>query len=525
MSEDSFDADVAIVGYGPTGVSAANFLGALGVRTIAFEREKDIYQRARAVTVNDWTLRCFQSVGLDTLLVKDMDPHTLYRWKTFAGKELMRMTVPPSALGQPAAMAIYQPVMEQTLRDGAARYADHVSVRYGETVTAVSQDAESATVTSDRGSVRVRYVLACDGGSSPVRERLGIRLLGDTNETLWVVIDAKVKRWWPDRQILTFWSDPRRPVVDIALGIGNHRWEFPLAAHESEADFRTTDQLWTLLNSMGVTSDDVEIHQHAFYKHHVRRAERWRDRRIFLLGDAAHLMPPWAGQGMQSGVRDANNLAWKLGQVLSGTVDSAAAESLLDSYEVERAPNVARMTAESERLGRLIKMQLSGREKAGLMIGAVVAKLTGRTPPQPLAQGPAIAKGWQNGRSAKGSAIGRMPPQPFMSTATGRRARLDDHLGSGFVLLGDGRDPSTLLSADQRAAWDRLGARYVAVRPVDGGSEAATDLIDLEGVVLDWMRRHAATVIALRPDRFVCADQGDLSVPTGDGTSYNQDGD
>jgi 3-(3-hydroxy-phenyl)propionate hydroxylase len=135
MTQTPFDADVAIIGYGPTGVAAANFLGNLGVKVIAFEREKDIYQRARAVTVNDWTLRCFQAAGLDQALLKDMDPHTQYRWKTYAGKELMRIAVQPSTLGQPAAMAIYQPVMEQTLRDGAARFADHVEVRFGQSVS------------------------------------------------------------------------------------------------------------------------------------------------------------------------------------------------------------------------------------------------------------------------------------------------------------------------------------------------------------------------------------------------------
>ena len=514
MTQTQFDADVAIVGYGPTGVAAANFLGSMGVKVIAFEREKDIYQRARAVTVNDWTLRCFQTVGLDRALLKDMDPHTQYRWRTHAGKELMRVAVEPSTLGQPAAMAIYQPVMEQTLRDGAARFAGRVEVRFGQSVTKVEQDGEGATVSTSADKVRVRYVLACDGGSSGTREQLGIRLLGDTIDTRWVVIDAKVKRWWPERHILTFWSDKKRPVVDIALGLGNHRWEFPLEPHESADQFATKEQLWVLLNSMGVTSDDVELHQHAFYRHHVRAAERWREGRVFLLGDAGHLMPPWAGQGMQSGIRDAFNLSWKLQLVIAGLVDGNAAEALLDSYEVERAPNVAFMTAESEKLGRIIKMQMTGKEKVQALLTAILAKFGIKPPPLEIALPPALGAGWLSGAPAKGSALGKMPPQPVMGTTKGHYGLLDDLIGAGFVLLGDNCDPAALLQPDERAAWDRLGARFVSIRSASHGSEAETDLIDLNGTLLAWMRAHNASAVALRPDRFVCSDQNSrLKVP------------
>jgi 3-(3-hydroxy-phenyl)propionate hydroxylase len=508
-----FDADVAIIGYGPTGVSAANFLGSLGVSVIAFEREKDIYQRARAVTVNDWTLRCFQAAGLDQILLKDMDPHTVYRWRNFAGRELMRMTVPHSTLGQPSAMAIYQPVMEQTLRDGAARFADMVKVNFGERVTGLEQDASSVVVSTGEKSVRVKYALACDGGSSSTREQLGIKMLGDTIETRWVVIDARVKRWWPERHILTFWSDKTRPVVDIALAMGNHRWEFPLAAHESESDFSTHEQLWKLLGSMSVTPDDVEIHQHAFYRHHVRKAESWRDKRVFLLGDAAHLMPPWAGQGMQSGIRDAFNLSWKLHEVLRGRVGGVAAETLLDSYETERAPNVAMLTAFTEELGRIIKMQMTPRETATAITSQLLQKM-GLKPAAPAsAQPPTLEVGWINGSPAKGSALGKMPPQPVMCTPKGHHAKLDDLIGFGFALMGDECDPAALLSPADRAAWEKFDAKFIAVRSPKTGSAAASDLIDLDGSLLKWMRVHQARVVALRPDRFVCGDLRSGLVP------------
>jgi 3-(3-hydroxy-phenyl)propionate hydroxylase len=303
-------------------------------------------------------------------------------------------------------------------------------------------------------------------------------------------------------------------VADIALALGNHRWEFPLDPHESESDFETHTQLWRLLNSMGVTTDDVEIHQHAFYYHHVRAADQWRKGRVILLGDAAHLMPPWAGQGMQSGIRDAFNLCWKLAAVLKKQVSGQAAEALLDSYQRERAPNVAQFTAFSEQLGRIIKMQMKPAEKAMAVVGGLLGKLGVEPPPPPIAVPPLLSAGWLSGPVFKRSAIGKMPPQPMMCTTKGRRVLLDDYIGTGFVFLGDNVEPASLLTPQEKEGWDRLGTRYVAVRSLDQGSVSTDDLIDLDGTLINWMRKHSTKAIALRPDRFVAAAEGSgLSLP------------
>ena len=510
---DNFDADVAIVGYGPSGLAAALCLGHYGIRTIAFERDREIYPRARAVTVSDWTMRCFQSLGLDEVLARTMDPTVALRWVTYDGQQITRLDFPPSRIGRhPTSYAIYQPAMEQVLRQAGERHADHVDVRYGVEVTDLAQDAEGVEVsTRDLASgatrqVRARYVLACDGGASTTRERLGIKLIGETREVKWVVIDAKVKRWWPERHILTFWSDKQRPVVDIALAQGNHRWEFPLEPHESEADFATHEQLWKLLNSLGVTPDDVQIHQHAFYKHHIRHAERWRAGRVFLLGDAGHLMPPWAGAGMQSGIRDAFNITWKLREVLRGTLP----ETLLDSYQAEREPNVAFYTGVAVQLGRIIQQQLSEEEMAAM------APKPGEPPLEPpLLWNPWYEAGWLRGSPTPESAVGKMIPQPRVGDARGRLCWLDDQLGDGFALLGDGVDPRSLLSAAEQAGWGALGARYLRVIAPEQQGKGADDIVDLDGALLAWMRRYGAKAVAVRPDRFVAAaDASGLALPS-----------
>lgn len=506
----NFDADIVIIGYGPVGVSAANILGRDGVKTICIEREQDIYPRARAVTVNDWTMRCFQSLGLDEALAATMDITRLLRWKTYGGQILNEIDFPPGTMGHPRSYAIYQPAMEKVLRAAVEGQGEHVEVRYGEESISIVQNSEGVTITTrnlhtgEEASVRARYVLACDGGSSATRESLGIQMLGDTIETKWVIIDAMVKRWWPNRHIMTFWSDKKRPAVDIGLSMGTHRWELPLKEGESEDAFNTHDKLYDLLADMGVTRDDVEIHQYAFYKHHIRVAERWRDGRVFLLGDAAHLMPPWAGSGMQSGIRDAFNLCWKLVQVLRGTLPDA----VLDSYQPERAPDVERYTQISVMLGRIIKQEMSEEELVAVQGQAAKEELN------PLHQPPSLFAGWVRGPTGPQSAIGQIIPQPEICSTGGLFSLLDKQTGNGFVLLGDNLDPSTMLSAEEKTRWDALGARYVAVRDVEKPSESQADIIDVEGTLLCWMRSFDVKAIAVRPDRFVAAsDVYGLAVP------------
>ncbi|MQY11169.1 3-(3-hydroxy-phenyl)propionate/3-hydroxycinnamic acid hydroxylase [Streptomyces sp. RB5] len=509
----SYDADVAIVGYGPTAVVAALTLAKYGVSTVALERDREIYPRARAVTVNDWTMRIFQDVGIADRVEAVIDPQRALRWVTYDGKEIMRVEHPPSTLGRkPRFYNIYQPTMEAEIRAAAQdRYPGLIDVRYGHEVTGIEQDADGVTVTAtadgETRTVRAKYAIGADGGSSSTRGNIGCTLLGDTHDFTWVVIDCYVKRWWPDRDFLTFWSDKERPVVDIALSAGNHRWEIPLKPDETPADFPTSTEVWPLLKALGVTEDDVDIHQHAFYKHHVRMADTWRNGRVFLAGDAAHLMPPWAGAGMQSGMRDGHNLGWKLARVIKGELP----ESWLDTYEAERRPNVQFFTDLAVGLGRVIKQEASAEEVAAMN---AVPENTVTPYEPPLIAPPVLTAGWLRGETGDASVIGRMIPQPVTGDTAGRMALLDVLLGDDFVLLGDDVDPTTVLTPGEKAGWDALGARYVAVRPKTAYTQGPDDLVDLDEVLLPWMRRYGARVIAVRPDRFVAAaDTSGLAVP------------
>lgn len=514
---EHFDADVAIIGYGPTGLVGALTLASKGASVVAFERESDIYPRARAVTVNDWTMRIFQDLGIDERVEKVIEPQRALRWVTYDGHEVMRVEHPPSTLGtinkRPRSYNIYQPTMEAELRR-CAEELPGVDVRMEHEVVGVVQDASGVTITArntatgEESVIRTRHAIAADGGASATRKALGISMLGDTNDTLWIVIDCKVKRWWPDRDFLTFWTDAERPVVDIALSAGNHRWEIPLKHGETEADFVTNEDVWPLLEAMGVTGDDVDIHQFAFYRHHVRAAETWRRGRVFLAGDAAHLMPPWAGAGMQSGMRDAYNLGWKLARVLRDELG----EEWLATYEAERRPNVEFYTGLAVGLGRVIKQEATPEELAAM--NAVPENTVTPFEP-PLTAPPVLAGGWLRGDLGDTSIVGRMLPQPMAGDAVGRMARLDELLPDGFVLLGADVDPVALLTEQEKAAWDALGAQYVAVRPKTSYTQAAGDLVDLEEVLLPWFSRYGVQAVAVRPDKFIAAaDKTGLAAPS-----------
>jgi 3-(3-hydroxy-phenyl)propionate hydroxylase len=214
------------------------------------------------------------------------------------------------------------------------------------------------------------------------------------------------------------------------------------------------------------------------------------------------MMPPWAGQGMQSGIRDAYNLSWKLAEVLAGRMPDA----LLDSYETERAPDVEKYTQLSAMLGRMTRREIRAED-----IPPPPPNSGGQTNPGAL---PAIGGGWLSGSAGPDSAIGKMTPQPEMFASNGKSALLDELIGNGFVLLGDNIDPATLLTAGQRSAWDALGATYRNVLTPDQTSHDESDLIDISGALLGWMRHYGAKVVVVRPDRFIAAaDTGGLDVP------------
>ncbi|MFI1030620.1 bifunctional 3-(3-hydroxy-phenyl)propionate/3-hydroxycinnamic acid hydroxylase [Streptomyces sp. NPDC020951] len=493
--------DVAVVGYGPTGVTAANLLGAMGLGVVVLERDAEVYSRARAISTDEEVLRIWQRVGLAERLKQDMLAERPVEFVDARGRTFIRARPTPRGHGHPPQMFLYQPALEQVLREGVARYPN-VDVLLRHECLQVQQDTEGVDLTvagaADDSVRRLRasYVIAADGGSSPTRSQLDVGYEGRTYEDRWVVVDTEMLKPWPDHDRLRFRCDPARPAVDCPTPLGHHRWEFPVLPGDDETYLTTEEAIHAMVGRYGIGRDSIKILRATVYSHHVRFAARFRAGRVFLAGDAAHAMPPWIGQGMAAGVRDAANLCWKLAAVLRGELP----DTVLDSYEAERKPHVKEVTERTVFVGRII----TERRRPVTRLRDTVLPVLGRVPGLtqwlqdshwiPVAR---YGTGLQAGPRTRAS--GRQIPQPWVTAPDGARVRLDDALDGGWLLLH-------ARTATPQPLWDvpSLTVAPAGSRPGEGA------LVDSDGVLLPWLAEHRAATVALRPDAYVYA-----TAPTG----------
>ncbi|MYS32953.1 3-(3-hydroxy-phenyl)propionate hydroxylase [Streptomyces sp. KhCrAH-43] len=497
-SEDSAY-DVAVIGYGPTGVTAANLLGARGLRVVVLERDAEIFTRARAISTDEEVVRIWQRIGLAERLKQDMLTERPVDFVDARGRTFVNAHPTSRGHGHPPQMFIYQPALEQVLRDGVDRYPN-VDILLRHECLRLRQDADGVELTvvgtADDSVRRLRasYVIAADGGSSLTRAQLNIGYEGRTYEDRWVVIDTKMLKPWPDHDKLRFHCDPARPAVDCPTPLGHHRYEFPLLPGDDEEHLVTEDAVYRLISRYGIGRDSIEVLRATVYSHHVRFASRFRVGRVFLAGDAAHAMPPWIGQGMAAGVRDVANLCWKLESVLRGELP----ESVLDSYETERKPHVREVTKRAVLVGRLI----TERRRPVARFRDTALRALDRIPGFsdwmqdsnwiPVAH---YAAGLQARPRTK--ATGHQIPQPWVTGPDGERVRLDDAFGGRWLLLRRGLPTA-------QPAWERLGVESLAVLPA-GSRPAEGAVVDSDGILLPWLTGRGVATAALRPDAYVYA--------------------
>jgi 3-(3-hydroxy-phenyl)propionate hydroxylase len=295
------------------------------------------------------------------------------------------------------------------------------------------------------------------------------------------VIDTKMLKEWDGHDRLRFHCNPARPTVDCPTPLSHHRWEYPARAGELEQDLLRDEAIWKVLNDQGITDENVKILRAVIYSHHVRVADRWRVGRVFLAGDAAHAMPPWIGQGMSAGVRDAANLCWKLAAVLKGQ----APDSLLDSYQAERKPHVTEVTRRACRAGWLITQRNRTIATARNHVLRTLTRLPGLDDSLQRVTWIPDAR-YADGFFTSGGhrAVGWQVPQPWVTDADGARVRLDDVLGGRWTVL------HTSGSAAGAQAWTAVGVPTVRIT---------------EPTLVDWLRRKKAATVVLRPDGFIYA--------------------
>ena len=492
--------DVAVIGYGPTGVTAANLLGQLGLRVVVVERDADIYSRARAISTDEEVMRIWQRVGLADRLQRDALANRPLTFVDARGTPFIDVKPASHGCGHPPQQFIYQPALEKVLRDGVDRFPNVDVLTGHECLRLVPKAGHVEVMLADLGAdafkrIHASYVIAADGGSSPTRAQLGIGYAGRTYAERWIVIDTKVLRDWPGHDRLRFHCNPARPTVDCPTPLGHHRWEYPARAGEDENELVKDEAIWRVLNDQGVTDEHVRILRAVIYSHHVRVADRWRVGRVLLAGDAAHAMPPWIGQGMSAGVRDVANLCWKLAAVIAGD----APESLLDSYQAERMPHVREVTKRAVMVGRIIT------ERNPLLVALRnrCVRLAMRVPGavRPISDSFWIPEArYRTGFFAAGdaNATGRQLPQPWVLDEHGSAARLDDVLAGRWALLYTGQRPA---GAEAWLARGVLTARLVGPESSPGPDR----FLDSGGTLMSWLAGMKADAVVVRPDGFVYA--------------------
>lgn len=474
---------VVVVGAGPVGLTAALLLSARGLPVHVVERHRTPSPLPRAVHLDDEVFRVLQALGVAAEVLGRSRPMAGLRLLDRRHRVLAEFLRSPDAglHGWPQGSFVHQPDLEAVL--AAAAGADPgISVERGVEVTGLRRGAEEVVLTltardggADR-SVRAAAVVGCDGANSTVRALIGttMRNLGPPDR--WLVLDVRSAAplpVWPGAHQV---CDPRRPATFMPVTGDRYRWECRMAAGEAVADLTTRTFLADLMAP--VDPGAVEFERAVEYTFRAQVADRWRAGRVLLAGDAAHLSPPFVGQGLGLGLRDVHQLAWKLADVLTG----AAGDELLDTYQAEREPHARALIGVARLLGRL--MTGGGRAGSALRRGVLTAlrripaverlATDSRTPA--LRSGPLVDRRGPAGRRLAGLLL----PQPEV-LLDGRPCRLDDVLGSG--------------EAEVRRDGGRLTVRRA------GGTEVTVE--DPGGTLLRWLHSGRARSVVVRPDRIV----------------------
>lgn len=499
---------VIIVGAGPTGLTLAGLLARYGVDVLIIERNAQTVGEPRAVSIDDESLRTMQAVGVINELVPNIVLGYGSEYFSPAGRRFLKVKPTTLEYGFPRRNAFRQPVLEQLLRENLGRYGNATALfetemlEFSQTAQAVSLRVQKSGAPID---LTCDYLVGCDGSRSLVRQRLGVEMHGSTFRERWLILDLE-QTTDPTRDTKVY-CNPARPCLSLPGPNGTRRFEFMLHDGEEDEAVLAPAHVEKLLRLHG-SDDKAVLKRKVVYTFHARMADRWRAGRVFLAGDAAHLMPPFAGQGMNSGVRDAHNLAWKLAAVVSGRLG----ESLLDTYESERRDHAAAMTQLAIRMGRVmmprnrlaaLAMQTFFRALA-LYPAARAYFAEMKYKPKPR-----FHRGFllPSKSARKESLLGRLFPQALVMTGAGV-ALLDDVLGDGFVLLAPPGTPAQALDSVACGAETALALRAVAVfDKEDAGTVAPPALAarDFRGELARLLAGQPAGIYLLRPDRYVAA--------------------
>ncbi len=511
-------ARVVIVGGGPNGITAAHYMGTYGIECVVLELAEGILPYPRAVGMDDEALRVLQGIGIAELAIRDMICDVPLRYYNARGVCFAEVKPSTAHYGWPMRNIFMQQLLEGTLREQLGRHSS-VELRQGHEMLELEQDAEGVTLqvrdaNGELYQLQADYVIGADGGRSKVRKKLGIELLGLTHPRKWVVVDTAGDTL--DAPYTALHADPQRPFVCIYLPYQQRRWEFMLLEGEDESTMCSETTIRDLIRGhVADAADRLEIIRIRAYTHNSRVASRFVEGRVALVGDAAHISPPWAGQGLNSGLRDVANLAWKLAAIIQGR----ASASILASYDQERRGHATDLIALADNMGAVLG--LTNPLMAGVrdwLFQAVnsVDNLRSHLLEFKFKPKATITRGLVHHERAElheDDLVGQLFVQPYVEDAGGQRLRLDEVLGSSYAVLGYRVNPGAQLSEEMHAYWARWGTRFIQVNRSRSGpgrnqplsTPGAVSVEDVDNRLGEWFSRVRDCIVVVRPDRFVAA--------------------
>jgi resorcinol 4-hydroxylase (NADPH) len=495
--ESSVTTDFIVVGAGPVGLLAAILLGRKGWRVTVVERWPSRYPMPRACTIDHEALRILQSAGVmaahSDLFEPSRGERGGYQIRNRDGVLLRAINWNRTAeSGWANTNGFYQPDLESVL-EHMARDISSVAVRRGWAAGAISQDESSVTLTmtssenNGRESITAPWLIGADGANSVVRELVGIETEDAGFVADWLVVDYEPLETHEWDAFVTQYCDPEQPATAVNSGPGRRRFEFMRRDDISAEELGRPETAWRLMAPWGVTPENARLERHAVYTFRGQWAREWRRGRVLIAGDAAHLMPPFLGQGMCSGLRDAAALAWRLDLVESGLAN----EGILDTYGTERGAHVREIIDEAIAIGRVI-CELDP-VRAAERDAAMLAELTDPAavtvePPHPRLGQPSI--------TAQGdSDAGRLSVQGRVEV-DGSVGLFDDVIGGDWELVTATADPLAGVP-DELADWfASIGGTATAVSAEDA-------VRDIDGTYASWFAAHDRTAVLSRPDFYI----------------------
>ncbi len=498
--------DVVIVGAGPVGLTTANLLGSYGVDCLLVEQNPALSSTPKAIAVDDEYMRVLDRVGLVSALAPHLSRPFGVHFMSPLGFALVKVPgfITPNGFGN--RNAVLQPVFETILLEGSRRYPS-VRMRFGTAVTSIVQDpAQLRLGLETEGGpceIAARYMLACDGARSFVRTALDIPFPGTRIDEPHLVVDLAE---FPDQvDYSRFFCNPVRPVNSVPAPYGGRRLEFMLSPHDEHERVLTDEGIRELVDRhtpyRGVK---LNIVRRAIYGFSERIAGQLQSGRVFLLGDAAHVMPPFGGQGMNTGARDAANLCWKVAAVLRGEASPEA----LASYEAERRDHIRATVRYSVRVGRLANIRsrgLAGLRDAGFALANLLPSVRRyfremRHLPRPFLTAGLLA----TNQAGDDGLTGRILPRLPLRRPGAGELSLDEAAGPWFALIGMDVGADVLAAAADHTLWRSLQPALVTLTAgLAGDQDGGAALAVADGRGRDLLARHRGTILVLRPDRYV----------------------